>query len=374
MHGFFVATLLTGMSARCACAQTIARTAVFQEATGPVQRAWLEYRPMGVSSDARLPTVVVMHPGASSPANIQIASRWDAVADAHGLMIVYPSATPGATTGTGVWNAWDWASAPVPNGTPQGIAMRDDVGFLRQLVDLVCARAESPGDRARVYMTGFSSGAQMASTYAGSGATNVAAFAPVSGGWCEPYGVPDTFCVPARATPLWLWRGARENSLMPAGVSRLVHDEQQRDYWVAFNGAGTMPTTTQTVSVTDARVVGGVPSTVTVTHTTSAYLHGAAPVLYTEVAEGSHEYQVGAARRLWEEFFSTIAQCDSIDFNGDGVFPDNQDLIDFVFVFAGGTCPTGTCGDVDFNNDGVFPDNQDVVTLVQALGGGECGE
>ncbi|HYF13432.1 MAG TPA: hypothetical protein VD971_00005, partial [Phycisphaerales bacterium] len=49
--------------------------------------------------------------------------------------------------------------------------------------------------------------------------------------------------------------------------------------------------------------------------------------------------------------------CDSIDFNGDGLFPDNQDLQDFLDVFGGGACSTGTCGDLDFNNDGLFPDN-----------------
>jgi ELWxxDGT repeat protein len=67
-----------------------------------------------------------------------------------------------------------------------------------------------------------------------------------------------------------------------------------------------------------------------------------------------------------------ISQCDSIDFNGDGIFPDNQDLIDFIDVFAGGTCPTGTCNDIDFNNDGIFPDNQDLITLIDVLAGGSC--
>jgi hypothetical protein len=64
--------------------------------------------------------------------------------------------------------------------------------------------------------------------------------------------------------------------------------------------------------------------------------------------------------------------CDSIDFNGDGIFPDNQDVIDFLEVFGGGPCPTGTCGDIDFNNDGVFPDNADIVTFIEVFGGASC--
>jgi hypothetical protein len=64
--------------------------------------------------------------------------------------------------------------------------------------------------------------------------------------------------------------------------------------------------------------------------------------------------------------------CDSTDFNGDLVFPDNQDIVDFIDVFGGGACPTGTCGDIDFNNDGVFPDNADLVKFIDVFAGGAC--
>ncbi|HYF15373.1 MAG TPA: choice-of-anchor J domain-containing protein [Phycisphaerales bacterium] len=66
------------------------------------------------------------------------------------------------------------------------------------------------------------------------------------------------------------------------------------------------------------------------------------------------------------------ASCDSIDFNGDGLFPDNQDLVDYLAVFGGGDCSTGTCGDLDFNNDGLFPDNLDLETFFRVFGGGAC--
>ncbi len=65
--------------------------------------------------------------------------------------------------------------------------------------------------------------------------------------------------------------------------------------------------------------------------------------------------------------------CDSIDFNGDGLFPDTDDIADFIAVFGGGACPTGTCGDIDFNNDGLFPDTDDITALIRVFGGGACG-
>jgi hypothetical protein len=64
--------------------------------------------------------------------------------------------------------------------------------------------------------------------------------------------------------------------------------------------------------------------------------------------------------------------CDGIDFNGDGVFPDLTDIVDFFFVYGGGDCPTGTCNDTDFNNDGVFPDLADVIKFLDVYGGGVC--
>jgi CubicO group peptidase (beta-lactamase class C family) len=67
--------------------------------------------------------------------------------------------------------------------------------------------------------------------------------------------------------------------------------------------------------------------------------------------------------------------CDAIDFNLDGFFPDDQDLVDFLSVFAGGPCSTGPsqeCNDIDFNNDGLFPDDADLVAFLRVLAGGSC--
>jgi hypothetical protein len=67
-----------------------------------------------------------------------------------------------------------------------------------------------------------------------------------------------------------------------------------------------------------------------------------------------------------------ISTCDSIDFNADGLFPDDNDLVDFLVVLAGGECSTGTCNDIDFNNDGLFPDDNDLLAFLRVLAGGSC--
>jgi trimeric autotransporter adhesin len=65
--------------------------------------------------------------------------------------------------------------------------------------------------------------------------------------------------------------------------------------------------------------------------------------------------------------------CDSIDFNNDGLFPDTQDIDDFLSVFGGGPCSNDpNCNDIDFNNDGLFPDTLDIDSLLSVFGGGDC--
>ncbi len=71
-----------------------------------------------------------------------------------------------------------------------------------------------------------------------------------------------------------------------------------------------------------------------------------------------------------------FAGCDSIDWNNDGLFPDTQDITDFISVFGGGFCappnPPACNSDIDFNNDGLFPDTDDITAFITAFGGGAC--
>ena len=71
-------------------------------------------------------------------------------------------------------------------------------------------------------------------------------------------------------------------------------------------------------------------------------------------------------------FLLRPAPCSDIDFNNDGLFPDNADLEDLLRVFGGGQCSTGNCDPIDFNGDGLFPDNQDLEDFFEVFGGGVC--
>jgi hypothetical protein len=54
------------------------------------------------------------------------------------------------------------------------------------------------------------------------------------------------------------------------------------------------------------------------------------------------------------------------------LFPDDNDLVDFLNVLAGGPCSSPFCNDIDFNNDGLFPDDADLLAYLTMLAGGPC--
>ena len=65
--------------------------------------------------------------------------------------------------------------------------------------------------------------------------------------------------------------------------------------------------------------------------------------------------------------------CDTIDFNRDGLYPDTNDIDEFISVFSGGPCSNDpNCGDIDFNNDGLYPDTTDIDALLSVFSGGPC--
>ncbi len=74
------------------------------------------------------------------------------------------------------------------------------------------------------------------------------------------------------------------------------------------------------------------------------------------------------------DFFAINASsCDPLDFNQNSLFPEDQDLIDFLSILAGGPCsPGNSCNDIDFDNDGLFPSEDDLVAFLRVLAGGTC--
>jgi polyhydroxybutyrate depolymerase len=131
---------------------------------GGLQRTYLVHVPAGLAQPNGL--VINLH-GAGMTAGQQAAmTNYNAVADQHGFVVAYPD---------GIDLSWaDGRGASVPDR--QGV---DDVGFLVALVDRLTQ--DFGIDRGRVFATGMSAGAFMASRLACERADVVAAIAPIAG-------------------------------------------------------------------------------------------------------------------------------------------------------------------------------------------------
>jgi polyhydroxybutyrate depolymerase len=194
----------------------------------------------------------------------------DTTADADHFMVVYPQGGIAVSTGF-EWNVPDeplFGGAPVPASAP------DDVSFLEQLVTLLEQRYCI--DENRVYATGFSGGARMASQLACDAAPALAALAPVSG-----LRLPAP-CPATRAVPVIAFHGTAD-MVDPYGG----HGQAYWTYsvpvaaqqWAAEDGCSPSSTTSN-------------PSS-SVVVTSYGHCHDGATVeLYTIVGEG-HEWPGG---------------------------------------------------------------------------------
>ncbi|MFN7315762.1 MAG: hypothetical protein ACK5ZG_02270 [Phycisphaerae bacterium] len=92
----------------------------------------------------------------------------------------------------------------------------------------------------------------------------------------------------------------------------------------------------------------------------------------TLLAGGFFATADGRPSAFFAEWGCAPAGCDSIDFNRNDVFPEDQDVIDFFNVLSGAPCPYSEPCDIDFNNNAAFPEDQDVIDFFTVLSGGLC--
>ncbi|MGH3004010.1 MAG: alpha/beta hydrolase family esterase [Gaiellaceae bacterium] len=138
-------------------------------------RTVIVHIPTGYSGSKRVPLVLNLHGSGSTAAAQERFTGMDVTADAHGFIVAYPQGL--IPEGTG----FDWNVPGVPlvggRAVPNGAAA--DITFLTKLVGVLgqtlCI------DSHRVFATGFSGGARIASQLACDAATTFAAVAPVSG-------------------------------------------------------------------------------------------------------------------------------------------------------------------------------------------------
>jgi Poly(3-hydroxybutyrate) depolymerase len=97
------------------------------------------------------PLVVLLHGSGADGETIRRQSAFDSLADASRVIAVYPDGAAAVFTYGSDWNAGTCCGAPARDSL-------DDLGFIREAIDEVARHA--PVDRQRIYIGGFSDGAE----------------------------------------------------------------------------------------------------------------------------------------------------------------------------------------------------------------------
>jgi polyhydroxybutyrate depolymerase len=136
--------------------------------SGGLDRTAIVHVPAGLPA-APVALVLVLHGAGQQGADFEADTGFSTIADAERFVAVYPDARPGAG-GRPFWNINDRETAAA-----------DDVGFLRDLLATVAAQACT--DPARVFATGMSNGGSMTARIGCELSDELAAIAPISGGY-----------------------------------------------------------------------------------------------------------------------------------------------------------------------------------------------
>lgn len=197
---------------------------------------------------SKRPAVLALHGGMGSAEVMRRNSRFDPVAKANVLMVVYPEGTDFGG-GRHAWNTGYLLRRQVRDA--------DDIAFLDSLIDKLIN--EHGADPARIYMTGGSNGGMMTFVYAVARPERLAAIAPV---------VASMFTFekkPAVPLPILIINGARDEEVpLEGGLSRnpLVSRAQEAPFkpleevvrfWVEVNQSQADPKVTVEGTVTTTR-------------------------------------------------------------------------------------------------------------------------
>ncbi|MBE1486026.1 extracellular catalytic domain type 1 short-chain-length polyhydroxyalkanoate depolymerase [Plantactinospora soyae] len=164
------------------------------------ERTWSLHAPPGYRPGTPTPLVVALHGTGQSVEGLGSTSGLNALADKEGFLVAYPQAL----------------NQEFSRLAEQG----DDVNLVRAIVDQL-VRTWSV-DPARVYATGFSSGAELTYSLGVEAAEVFAAIAPVSGAFTGGPAASDPNYKPSRPVSMitFIGRNDRNSSRMYGGLAR----------------------------------------------------------------------------------------------------------------------------------------------------------
>ncbi len=235
------------------------------------ERKYLLYVPRSYDRTKPTPLVISMHGAGLWPAAQKETSRWNELAESHGLVVVYPSGITGA--GPRIWNV------------DRGAGLMTDVRFISKLIDTL--KAAYNIDPTRVYANGLSNGGGMAFVLSCTLSDRIAAVGMVAAAQSLPW----SWCTDRRPVPMIAFHGTAD---------RIVPYDGGRS-WVSPRSFPSVSTWAANWARRNRCAAKPVDSVVAADVTRVEYTNcadDAAVVLYT-VREGGHTWPGGKPLPEW---------------------------------------------------------------------------
>lgn len=245
------------------------------------QREYLVYVPRSYDRTRPTPLIITLHGAGLWGAAARDISRWNEVADRHGLIVVYPSGLGG--DGPRAWRA---------SGGP---GLTTEVRFFSDLIDTISAAYNI--DSRRIYANGLSNGGGMSFVLSCTLSDRIAAVGLVGAAHLIPW----SWCTDETPVPMIAFHGTADNAaLYDGGVS-----------WVTPRSMPSIPRWTARWAQRNGCAAGPVERSIAADVIRIAYRNcarNAAVVLY-RIEGGGHTWPGGGAVPEW--FMGTTTQ--SID-------------------------------------------------------------
>ena len=244
-----------------------------------IKREYLLYVPPGYDRSKPTPLVISLHGAAGWPAQQMNTSRWNALADSVGFIVVYPSGTVDPPR---IWHV------------ERGSGLTRDVRFISDLIDTLEAKYDI--DKARIYANGLSNGGGMSFVLSCTLSDRIAAVGVAAAAQTLEF----SWCTDRRPVPMIAFHGTAD-PIVPydGGVSTSAFSPTKFDphakpwpsvagwaaSWAARNQCAPAPL--------DSAVAPGV-----VRREYTGCAQGAAVVLYTITGSG-HQWPGGKPMPEW---------------------------------------------------------------------------
>lgn len=182
-----------------------------------MEREYLAYLPEKYIEETNLPLLIFLHSYGWNAEKALMQTRFDQLADEHGIVVVYPNAIPN-------WNSGIAENPDYP--TPD----TDDVGFILALINEMHTLYQI--DLEQVYAAGFSNGGFMAYRLACETSGKIAAIASVGGAMSNR--VYEN-CNPGKSLSVLTIHGTDDHYVPYNGMQSWKSAYEVFEYWTAVN-------------------------------------------------------------------------------------------------------------------------------------------